>query len=64
MKNTLSDETSNNLALGVSLGGKLVSKGGFLLECYGGVGRNILIGNEDFANEFVPRAGVSLGYRF
>lgn len=59
-----SDETSNNLAFGVSLGGKLVSKGGFTLEFYAGVGRNILLGNEDIGEEFLPRAGLSLGYRF
>lgn len=61
---TYSDETSNNLAFGVSLGGKLVSKGGFVVEFYGGVGRNIFIGNEDIAEEFLPRLGISLGYRF
>lgn len=61
---TYSDETSNNLAFGVSLGGKLVSKGGFVVEFYGGVGRNIIIGNEDIGLEFLPRVGISLGYRF
>ncbi|MFD0796969.1 DUF3575 domain-containing protein [Maribacter chungangensis] len=61
---TYSDETSNNIAFGVSLGGKLVSKGGFVLEFYGGVGRNIITGNEDIAEEFLPRTGISLGYRF
>ncbi|MFS4418105.1 DUF3575 domain-containing protein [Maribacter sp. 2307ULW6-5] len=61
---TYSDETSGNLAFGIALGGKLVSKGGFLLEFYGGVGRNIITGNQNFANDFVPRAGLSLGYRF
>lgn len=61
---TYSDETSSNLAFGVSLGGKLVSKGGFVVEFYGGVGRNIIIGNKDIGLEFLPRLGISLGYRF
>lgn len=61
---TYSDEKRNNLAFGISLGGKLVSKGGFLFEFYGGVGRNILTGNEAIAEEFLPRVGIELGYRF
>lgn len=59
-----SDEVSNNFALGISLGGKFVSEKGFLFEFFGGIGRNIAISNRDAAAEFVPRLGVSLGYRF
>ncbi|MFK5878355.1 MAG: DUF3575 domain-containing protein [Flavobacteriaceae bacterium] len=61
---TSSESTSNNFALGISLGGKFVSKKGFLFEFYGGVGRNIAISNRDAAADFVPRMGASIGYRF
>ena len=57
-------KTSNNLAFGMSLGGKFVSKKGFLFEFYGGVGRNLITSNDNVATEFVPRFGASLGYRF
>ncbi len=59
-----SDESSNNFALGLAVGGKFVSKKGFLFEFYGGVGRNLATSNNDIAFEFVPRLGMSLGYRF
>lgn len=55
---------SNNFALGMSLGGKFVSKGGFAFEFYGGLGRNIAIGNEQYGTDLVPRLGASFGYRF
>lgn len=58
------DETSNNFALGLAIGGKFVSKKGFLFEFFGGIGRNLAISNNDIATEFVPRLGMSLGYRF
>ena len=59
-----SESTSNNFALGISLGGKFVSKKGFLFEFFMGVGRNIAISNRDAAADFVPRMGASIGYRF
>ncbi len=59
-----SDEKSNNVAFGISIGGKFVSKKGFLFEFFGGAGRNIYSSNEYIATEIVPRAGVTLGYRF
>ncbi|MDC9722649.1 MAG: DUF3575 domain-containing protein [Urechidicola sp.] len=61
---TSSESTSNNFALGISLGGKFVSKKGFLFEFFGGVGRNIAISNRDAAADFVPRMGATIGYRF
>ncbi|GGD51875.1 DUF3575 domain-containing protein [Muriicola marianensis] len=57
-----SDEKYTDFALGVSIGGKFISKRGFLAEVYGGIGRNFL--NSDFAPEVVPRGGISLGFRF
>lgn len=64
IETSTNDSVSNNFALGISLGGKFVTKKGFLFEFFGGVGRNIIISNRDYAAEFVPRLGVSLGYRF
>jgi len=50
-----------DLAVGVSVGGKFVTKRGFIAEIYLGIGRDLL-GNSDI--EVVGRGGVSLGYRF
>lgn len=62
--NTVTTETSTNLAFGIAIGSKFTSPGGFMFEFYGGVGRNIITSNSIDAFEFVPRLGVSLGYRF
>lgn len=61
---TNSDEKSNNISFGISVGAKLVSRKGFIFEFFGGAGRNIYSSNEDFATEIVPRLGATLGYRF
>ena len=58
------DETSNNLAFGIAVGGKFVSKKGFLFEVFGGVGRNIIQSNSAAGSEFVPRLGATFGWRF
>jgi hypothetical protein len=55
---------SNNFALGFSLGGKFVSNKGFIFEFFGGIGRNLFTSNDYDSTEFVPRLGISLGYRF
>ncbi|MGY0407890.1 MAG: DUF3575 domain-containing protein [Polaribacter sp.] len=47
--------------LGVSVGGKFVSKKGFTTEILLGVGRN-LVSNK--YNNVVGRVGISIGYRF
>jgi hypothetical protein len=62
--NDVLGETSNNFAIGMSVGGKFVSKKGFAFEFYGGVGRNLSQSNNDVGSEIVPRLGASLGYRF
>jgi len=49
------------LAAGISVGGKFVTKRGFVTEIYLGIGRDLL-GNSDI--EVVGRGGVSIGYRF
>lgn len=57
------DETSyTDFALGVSIGGKFLSKKGFVAEVYGGVGRNLF--NTNNTVDVVGRGGVSLGFRF
>ena len=58
----LIEETRTNFALGISVGGKFVSKGGFTTDIYAGLGRNL--GENDFDTEVVGRVGISLGYRF
>ncbi|WP_175416276.1 DUF3575 domain-containing protein [Aggregatimonas sangjinii] len=58
----ISDTTYADFALGVSVGGKFVTRRGFMVEVYGGLGRNLL--NADFSPSVVGRGGVSLGYRF
>lgn len=58
----VTDNTYTDFALGVSIGGKFVTRRGFTVECYGGLGRNLL--DAVYSPEVVGRGGVSLGYRF
>lgn len=58
------ESTSNNLAVGMVVGGKFASKKGFIFEGFGGLGRNLVISNEEVGTELVPRIGASFGYRF
>ncbi|RQP18679.1 MAG: hypothetical protein EAS52_04735 [Parapedobacter sp.] len=55
---------SNNFAIGIAVGGKIVSRKNFLFEFFGGVGRNLVQSNSEIGTEFVPRTGINLGYRF
>lgn len=55
-------ENFTDFALGISIGGKFVTKRGFVAEIYAGIGRNLL-NNNPFL-EVVGRGGVSVGYRF
>ena len=55
--------TETGFALGISAGGKFVSKNGFITELFLGFGRN-LIETENNTNEVIGRIGISLGYRF
>lgn len=48
-------------ALGVSFGSKYISNGGFVVSALAGIGRNMFSDNSPI---IVPRAGLSLGYRF
>lgn len=55
----------SDFALGFGLGGKWVTKRGFVVEVNGGIGRNLFNSlSEDYGHQFVGRGGVSLGYRF
>ncbi len=56
------NEKYTDFAIGVSLGGKFISKKGFVAEVYGGIGRNLL--NPDNTVDVVGRGGISLGFRF
>lgn len=59
-----SDETSKNAALGFAVGGKFLTRKGIVFDLFGGLGRNFITSNDRIAKSFVPRIGVSLGYRF
>lgn len=59
---TYDTDTYTDFAVGVALGGKFISKRGFVAEVYGGIGRNLL--NSDNPVEVVGRGGISLGFRF
>lgn len=48
-------------ALGVAVGLKYVSEGGFTVDVYGGAGRNLFSENSPIV---VPRTGVNIGWRF
>lgn len=55
------DNSETGFALGISVGGKFVSKKGFTTELLLGIGRNFA---DSQHNEAVGRIGISLGYRF
>lgn len=58
---TLVEEKYTDLAVGISVGGKWVTKRGFVAEVYAGIGRDLLNQSD---MEVVGRGGVSIGYRF
>ncbi len=64
------NEKSNfNIAPGIALGWKWVNTSGFVIDIRSGVVRNLIIPNanpDGYVNfqEFMPRADVSIGYRF
>lgn len=54
-----------DFALGISVGGKFITKTGFIAEVYLGIGRNLLNKTTDiYETNIVTRGGISLGYRF
>lgn len=56
-------KTRSDFALGVGVGGKWVTKKGFLAEANLGIGRN-LFNRDNENNQIVGRLGLTLGYRF
>ncbi|QNM85478.1 DUF3575 domain-containing protein [Polaribacter pectinis] len=59
---TTNSENKTEFAVGISVGGKFISKRGFTTEIYLGLGRNL--GGDDNSIAAVGRGGVSIGYRF
>lgn len=57
------EEDVTDFALGFGLGGKWMTKGGFVFEINGGVGRN-LFNTDKNQYDFVGKIGFNLGYRF
>lgn len=56
-------EDVTDFALGIGLGGKWITKSGFVGEIGLGVGRN-LFNSEESGYDFVAKVGVTVGYRF
>ena len=56
-----SQEFKTGVAMGVSIGGKFISKRGFSAELLLGVGRNF---SDSTYNEGIARIGISVGHRF
>ena len=59
---TNNNDTQTDFAVGISVGGKFISKKGFTTEIYLGIGRNLGANNNDL--QAVGRGGISVGYRF
>lgn len=57
------EDDVTDFALGIGVGGKWVTKRGFLVELNFGVGRN-LFNNNSSSEDFVGKIGITLGYRF
>ncbi|MBE7687159.1 DUF3575 domain-containing protein [Tenacibaculum finnmarkense genomovar ulcerans] len=55
------EEKYTDGALGLAIGSKYVSSGGFVLDVYAGLGRNMFTSKSPVV---VPRVGINLGYRF
>jgi len=56
-------ESALDFALGIGVGGKWVSKKGFIGELNIGIGRN-LFNSDQTGTELVGKLGITLGYRF
>ena len=58
------EQSITDFALGFGLGGKWFTKGGFVFEVNGGLGRNLLNGKSDAGVTLVGKFGFNVGYRF
>jgi hypothetical protein len=64
IKNT-NTTNATNFAIGISIGGKFISKKGFVAEIYLGIGKKLFKENKMiFVTNIIVRGGISLGYRF
>lgn len=54
-------ESYTDGALGIAVGTKYISDGGFTIDAYAGLGRNLFSSNSPI---IVPRVGLNLGFRF
>lgn len=57
------EDFRTDFALGFAVGGKWVTKRGFSVELFGGIGRN-LFNNNGTDYEIIGKGGINLGYRF
>jgi hypothetical protein len=57
----VSENSVTDFALGIGIGGKWITKRGFLAELNFGIGRNLL---NNSVEDFIGKAGITLGYRF
>jgi len=56
--------SETNFALGVSVGGKFLTKNGFVAEVFAGIGRTLSNDDDFYFDNIIGRGGISLGYRF
>ena len=56
--------SETNFALGISVGGKFLTKNGFVAEVFAGIGRTLSSDDDFYFNNVIGRGGISLGYRF
>lgn len=60
-------QKETNFSMGIAVGGKWVTKKGFLVEISAGIGRNLFQNSEDEYYDETPivgRGGISIGKRF
>ncbi|GAB1855171.1 hypothetical protein MHTCC0001_00040 [Flavobacteriaceae bacterium MHTCC 0001] len=61
----LNEDNITDFALGVAIGGKWLTKSGFIGELNLGIGRNLFNEENDrLDSELVGKAGIKVGYRF
>ena len=59
----IKEDNTLAFALGIGVGGKWITKSGFVGELNLGLGRNI-INVDDFIDDLVGEIGIGVGYRF
>ena len=60
---TVKEDNITDFALGIGLGGKWITKSGFIGELNLGFGRN-LFNSDRYDYEIIGKVGITLGYRF